>query len=353
MSEPTPRILLAGAGSLVGVGILHALQGRREGVTLIGAGADPFAYSMLQCDEQVVLPLTTDPAYRAALDDAAGRLRADLVIACRDPDAIVVAQANDDPQSPVVAPTAPAPLVEMTRDKYETYLWCKAIDVPFVPSVATATATSRAELAELVEEWGFPLIAKPRTGSGSLGVRVLTEPSHLAAIVSQPGMVVQPYLEAPPAESLKLDLSRGIPLFFEVPVDNGTTVMALIGRDGEIGPLCLHGVSQRLGRNESLKRLHDERLLAAAMHATTRFRDAGWRGPLNMGFRHGHDRWWIFEVNPRFSGGTPGRLLLGFDEVGWVVNSWFGRDVIPPYSGASGDRVVCYITDYVDPRPVG
>ncbi|CAB4976327.1 unannotated protein [freshwater metagenome] len=182
---------------------------------------------------------------------------------------------------------------------------------------------------------------------------MLTEDMHLAAALGQRGMVVQPFLEAPAAERLELNLDSGIPLFFEVPVDNGTTVMALIGRDGEIGPLCPHGVVQRLGRNESLVRLDDESLLATATRATVVFRDAGWRGPLNLCFRKARGEWWLFEVNPRFTGGTSGRLLLGFDEVRWVLREWFGRDVIPPYSGPQGDRVVRYLTDYVDPRPVG
>lgn len=351
MSDSRPRILLVGAGSLVGVGILQALNGRRDGVTLIGGDADPHAYVLSQCDEQVVLPLTTDPAYRDAVDAAAGELGADLVIACRDPDAIVVAQANDDPTSPVVAPTAPAPLLEMTRDKYETYLWCKENDVPFVPTVAMASATAGDELGALVHEWGLPLIAKPRDGSGSLGVWVLTEPRHLEAILGEAGMIVQPFLEAPPVEKVQLDLSRGIPLFFEVPTDNGTAVMALIGRDGEIGPICPHGVAQRLGRNESLARLDDEVLLATARRSAVTFRDAGWRGPLNLCFRESRGRWLLFEVNPRFTGGTSGRLLLGCDEVAWVLNDWLGRDVIPSYSGPTGNRVVRYLTDYVDPHP--
>jgi len=299
-----------------------------------------------------VLPHTTSPVYREVLDHAAGALDADLVIACRDPDVVVVAEANEDPTSPVVAPTAPAALIAMARDKFRTYQWCEGNSVPFVPSVAADSATAEDELADMVGEWGLPLIAKPRSGSGSLGVRVLTEKRHVKNVLGGPDMMVQPFVGPPSPQSLDLDLNKGIPLFFEVPVQDGTTAMAVIGRDGTVGPICTHDVGQRLGRNEWVARNDDSSFIAAAQHAALQFRDAGWRGPVCLCFRQARGTWWLFEVNARFSGGTPGRFVLGYNELRWTVNDWLGRDVIPRHDGPTGDRVVRYLTDYVDPRPL-
>ena len=66
----------------------------------------------------------------------------------------------------------------------------------------------------------------------------------------------------------------------------------------------------------------------------------GWRGPLNISCIHDGQRWLCLEINPRFSGGTSARTLLGFDEVGWIINRWAGAQVVPALPGPRGDVVV-------------
>ena len=66
----------------------------------------------------------------------------------------------------------------------------------------------------------------------------------------------------------------------------------------------------------------------------------GWRGPVNVACVHDGTRWLCLELNGRFSGGTGARTALGFDEVGWVVNAWARRNVVPPLAGIAGDVVL-------------
>ena len=217
----------------------------------------------------------------------------DLVIPGRDPDALLLAHTN----LPLAASNPQ--LVEISRDKLLTYQWCQGVGIPFVATACTDHADGPQAL-----EWPLPLIAKPRAGSGSIGVRVLHTPAQVAATLAQPGMVIQPFLDPPP--QLSPDLTLGTPLFWEVECNAEYGVQALIGPHGEVGPWFCFVASHKSGRNA----------------------------------RRSAQGWQLIEINPRFSGGTSGRYLLGFDEVGWVLNTWLGAGTVPPGPAVLAQKVV-------------
>ncbi len=343
---PRPgRLLLTSAGSLVGRCLMDVLRGRRDGLVLVGADLAPQGVTASECDLTHPLPATDDPRFTAAVEQLCLDDDIDLVIPCRDPDALVLARANDDPASPVRTASPPEPLVAMTRDKWLTHEWCRQRGIPFAPSVCT-DVSSADDVDSLVAAWGYPLVAKPRGGSGSLGVRVLTGPEHLAAARELPGYLIQPFLDPPPPAALELDLAAGLPLFWEIPVHATPALTIVIGPDGTaMQPLCF-AADQRLGRVEAVQRLDDPALADFAAVMSRAFQEAGWRGPLSMPLRRGPDGWYIIELNPRFSGGTSGRLLLGFDEVRWVVNRWLGWDAVPAWTGRPTGRVQRLLQDF-------
>jgi carbamoyl-phosphate synthase large subunit len=176
--------------------------------------------------------------------------------------------------------------------------------------------------------WDPPLIAKPRLGSGSLGVRVLLTREQVAAACQTPGLIIQPFLD-PPTE-LMPDLSMGVPLFWEVECRTEYGIQALIGPQGEVEGWFAFRAEHRLGRNEWLAACDDRSLEVFAAWVVPRLAAAGFRGPVNLQVRRSGEQWSIIEMNPRFSGGTSGRYLLGFDEVGWMINAWLGAGIVPP-----------------------
>ncbi len=351
--HPPARLLITSVGSLVGRGLLDVLDDRREGLHLVGGDADPRCPAFAECDDWVQLPNSTDPAFVPAVEAVCRERGIELVLAGRDPDALALAPANDDPASPVRGPFAPAAMVAATRDKWATAALCERVGVPFAPSVCTDLADAAGRAADLVAAWGFPLIAKPRDGSGSLGVRVVVDAAQLERCLAAPGYLLQPFLDPPRAEALQLDTSAGLPLFWEVPVVDSPAIMAVVEPDGAVrGPLCF-AVTHRLGRVEEIHRVDDPALHAFSVAAAAAFAAAGWRGPLNLPLRRGPDTWFVIEINPRFTGGTSGRFHLGFDEVGYTLNAWLGREVVPAPSAAPVARVRRILHDFPVHEPQG
>lgn len=331
-TEPA-KVLLTSAGSLLGRGILSTLTRRRQNLLLIGGDLNPHSPGTRSCDVAVTLPPTTSPEFTDAVTRIAAEHRVDLVIPGRDPDALLLARTH----LPLAGPS-PA-LVEICRDKLLTYQWCQSVGIPFVDTVCTDSDDRQRALA-----WPMPLIAKPRTGSGSIGVRVVLHQDQLQGTLAQPGMVIQPFLD-PPAQ-LSPDLTLGSPLFWEVECDAEYGVQALIGPGGEIGPWFCFVASHKSGRNDRLRQCDAPGLNEFASAVVPKLAAHGWRGSINLQARRSPQGWQLIEINPRFSGGTSGRYLLGFDEVGWVLNRWLGAGTIPAGPADVAQEVVWLPHEY-------
>lgn len=340
-----PRVLLTSAGSLLGRSIMDSLKDRRDGLVLIAGDADPSAPALDECDEGVVLPSSDAPDFGAVVDELCRERGIDLVIPGRDPDVVALSALSDDPESAVRVLGPSSHLVRQARDKWLTAQWCAEAGIPFAPTVCTDSPDIDAELEELIGEWGLPLVCKPRDGSGSLGVTILTTPGQVSVAAKRPGFVIQPYLDPPLPARLEIDQSAGVPLFWEVPTTE-PLVAGAIGPDGELGPMVCCEVDHRLGRVERVRLRHDPALLEFGELVVGRAVEAGWRGPVNFPCRIGPDGLMAIELNARFTGSSSSRLMLGQDEVRWLVNRWLSADVIPAYQGPVTDEVVRTFTQY-------
>jgi carbamoyl-phosphate synthase large subunit len=316
-------VLLTSAGSLLGRGILSTLEGRRQRLHLVGADLNPDSVGAQVCDEAIPLPPVDAPDFAESVLKAVDTYGIDLVIPGRDPDLLALAGVD----VPMAGPSES--LVAVTRDKWATAQWCASQGIPFAPTVATPVSSV---------PWTPPLIAKPRDGSGSLGVRVLLTPTQVARACATPGLIIQPFLD-PPGE-LVPDLRDGVPLFWEVACRAEYGVQALIGPNSEMGPWFCFISEHRLGRNEWLAPCDEPSLGSFAAEVVPQLAVAGFRGPVNVQVRRSGSQWQVIEINPRFSGGTSGRYLLGFDEVGWVLNRWLGEGTVPPGPAVVADEVV-------------
>lgn len=340
------KLLLTGAGSLVARGIHDALAGRTSGLEIIGANMDIDDPTAMLCSR--VHPLPHDSHQEALSREIAALAAAeqpDLVIPCRDPHIVVLAQLQDRSELAGRTPLGPAHLAKLMVDKWDAHNWCLPRQIPFAPSVLSGQHDTMAAIDLLIAEHGVPLIAKPRAGSGSLGVRVIHDRSQAERANQISGLVFQPFLDPPEDSALQIDMSLGTPLFWESPGTRNFGGQFLIGPEGELGPGMQVFASQRLGRNESCGQGHDEALQRIMTHATAVFAEAGWRGPLTIQARPHRGQWYITEFGGRFGGGTSQRRWLGLDEVGWIVNAWAGRTVVPPIDSVPATFVARHLAD--------
>lgn len=341
-----PSILITSVGTLVGKVILDSLEGRRAGLRVVGCDAASEAISLPRCDQGEVVPLTDAPGWDDAILALIQRESPFAVIPGRDGDVERLATlAERHPTLAAIFIGGSRAMAEVIGDKVRTAEFSFARGLPFAATVSSDHPEAARLARELVLRHGFPLIAKPRDGSGSLGVRILTEARHLDGALRRPGMAIQPYLD--PSGPIELPTDAGLPLFWEVTEDRLHGVHFILGRDGKVLGRC--GFRSRMvrGRCEELWACDDAVLLAVGDAFATAAAEAGWRGPLNIqAKRDAEGRWQVIELNGRFSGGTSSRRYFGFDEVRLVLNEWFGHPIIPTAHLTPVRRVVRQLADY-------
>lgn len=341
-----PAILLTSAGSLVGKVVLDSLEGRRAGLRLVGCDASGKGPNQSRCDAIHSVPLTGKPGWADAILSLVRKERPDVVIPGRDDDVEELAVlASEHPELRQALMAGSPEVAHVISDKSLTAEFAGRHSLAFAETVLTGHAHSPSKAETLVQAHGFPLIAKPAKGSGSLGVHALLNAHHLKAALASPGMVIQPFVGAP--KELRLPTDIGLPLFWEIPETSLYAVQYLIGRDGAILGRCAHRSRMVRGRCEELWASDDPGLLAVTDAFARAAVAQGWRGPFNVQAKRAHSgQWKVIELNGRFSGGTSSRRFLGFDEVADLINNWLGYPVVAASPHKPVRHVVRQLADY-------
>jgi len=345
-----PTILVTSGGSLVGKTVLDCLEGRRSGVRLVACNAAKDSPSLFRYDSFHIVPLTGAGGWEAAMTAVIKAEAPAVVIPGRDTDVDALADlAARQPELAKAFTGGSARMARVIVDKAETARFAAEHGLAFAPTVSTDDEGTHAAAAALANTYGFPLIAKPAQGRGSLGVRVVTCEAQLHVATGLPGIIIQPFLDCPPASDLELDTSAGIPLFWEVAEDRLYSVQFLIDRAGGILGHNIQRARLVLGRVEEVWTYENEALFAVAHAFAVKAAQQGWRGPLNVQAKRADAAgtcWKVIELNGRFSGGTSCRLHLGFDEVAMIINEWVGRPVVGQLNTVPVRHIIRELTDY-------
>jgi len=324
------KIAITSVGSLVGQNILDALEARRSDIEIVGINSAAEAAGNFRCDRAYLAP----PAARA--DEYLARLASllldehpALVLPGRDDDVPALAKLKEEqPPLRLSLPVGPHRVAVVLNDKWASHEFARARGLPYVDS---APADHPTAVQRLLADFGYPLLAKPRTGNGSRGVRIVFDDEQRAAMARLPGYLLQPYLEPEAELASWRDLARdGIPLF-HAPMLQQIACQAVIGPDGGVRGLVCTVAELAMGRLERAYRLDDPGVADVARRWAEALAGEGWRGALNLQGRRDRDGTFrVYELNGRFTGGTSARTRLGFDEVGMLVEAFTGH-ALPPF----------------------
>lgn len=301
-------VAVAGAGSLLGQGIIKAL--RRASVPMRVVALDYFAQAvgLYWADAAYLLPDVLSPAvhedvYVDRLVDVLRRERVEVLLLGTDFEVARLAARRKEVEGRTgcrVVVSAPD-VVEIADDKWATYEFLRAHGFGCPPSLVALE-----RLDDFVAEHGFPLLVKPRRGARSRGVSLVSEHARLAAALAAagPDPIVQKAIGTPESEYT----CGAVVLDGEC---MGVIVMRRDLRDGNTYRAYVEPVPEL----EALARR-----VALALRPD---------GPVNVQLRMGRSGPAIFEINARFSGTTIMRTLAGFNEVEAVVRWAVSGERIP------------------------
>jgi carbamoyl-phosphate synthase large subunit len=301
--RPEPRrdlsVLVTGAGGPAAIAVLRSLRADPS-IRLIAADTDGWAAGLylVPAAERAMLPAGGAPGFARAVLARCADLGADVVIPTVDAELQPLAAARAEfEQAGVALMLAPDRALALTLDKLALARAC-----------AGAVRVPRTEpLDEAVDppSWTYPVIVKPRTGSGSRDISAIVSADELKAALSaaEPGsgFLVQEYL---PGEEYSIDV--------------------LADTDGRV-VACVPRVRSRVDSGVSVagRSLHDcelERLGATV--ATT----VGLAYIANVQVRRDHEgNPALLEVNPRAPGSLSLTVASGVDMPALALDALLGR----------------------------
>lgn len=333
------RLLMMSAGSLVVTSVLECIDEMgRDGFELIGLNTEADVVNNFRMDVCYLSPPAREQAaLLALLDELVAQHDPDLIIPGRDDDVVALAHwAQGKPQSRALVGCVE--MAEVIRDKWASYQWAMKKGLPFARS-----AISTSGVQELIADIGFPLVAKPRDGFGSNGVRMLLDDDHVNAVLALGNQVIQEPVSPAPMLTPEI-IKSGMPLWF-APVQRGSAcVLCLLGDEGFdfLAAWISNGIR---GAAFETTLLDDPPLKALALRYAEAAWTDGWRGLLNFQARPDAAGNYVpIELAGRFMGGTNAVNRLGVPLVAMVlkhfVPAFHSQTPVAPLYGARAIKQV-------------
>jgi carbamoyl-phosphate synthase large subunit len=298
------KVLITGAGALLGQEIFHSLKHTLLFPNLFIGFADPsrFAVGLHWADATHFLPMASSDDYIDSLIDILRTNAYEFLIPGTDVELPKISVLRDEIEASTGCKVivSPRDVVDIANDKYLTSSFLGSNQFSPPRSWTSAGLTN-----EDINFLPYPLIVKPRNGARSIGVLKVDEPAQLLqAVLATENPVIQECIGSTDDEFTAGSIAFGGKCY-------STILLKRTLRDGNTW-------TAQVVNDISL-----QDYISKITEALNPY------GPCNFQFRldsSGLPR--VFEINARFSGTTYMRALSGFDEVAWSLI--YARDGFMP-----------------------
>ncbi len=308
------RVLVTGAGGAAGVAVIRSLV-KRPDVMVFAADMDGWASGiyLVPAEQRRLVEPGRSEAFVPGLAKLVAEDQLDLVISTVDVELAALAGRREE-LAPAVLAAASDDTLATCLDKFALAERCAATGR--VPRTVLAGPDA------LAVDWEFPAFAKPRSGAGGRGIRMVPDRAALEALPLDEGLIVQDLL---PGEEYSVD----------VIADASGRVVAAVPRTRE-----------RVDSGVAIagRTVHDPDLEQAA---TAIAEAIGLVGVANVQLRRDRaGKAALLEVNPRFPGALPLTIAAGVDIPALVVDLFAGT-AIPERIAFQERAIVRFLDDVI------
>lgn len=310
------RVLVTGAGSGVGQGIVKSLRVSELPVTIIGADIASMNAALYRTDEAVIIPRVERVDALEAIVSLLQLHKVDVVMIGSEFDLEFFSKnkATIELQSGALVVAAPPATVAMADDKWLTAEFLREKGLPYAPAYLPSGEDDALRLAD---EWGYPIVLKTRRGTSSRHVHIINSSQALLDCYSStPFPMIQRVVGIPSSE-LGSEYTCSVFKTFD-----GEIIGPFNARRTVRGGTSWHvEVAPFEALNEPLRAIADA---------------IDFVGSLNVQLMMAEQGAIPFELNARFSGTTAVRAHFGFNEPAMALRSGFYKEDIAPPTIRSG-----------------
>jgi carbamoyl-phosphate synthase large subunit len=310
-------ILVSGVSGVIGYGILKSLRQSHPDCRLIGTTVYERNVGRAFCDIFEKAPMTNHESYLKWLIETLKRYEVSIAIPGIEADVFAWNEHRKAIEYTGVVVLLNNPnLIRICSDKWLFYQRLNENSSPY--AIPTCLKYD--------EKLGdFPLLAKPRKGSGSKGISIIESKNclekHLTA--NEPCMIYQPIIGC-------ADEEYTCSAFF----DMGSRLCSFI---------TMKRTLSQAGFTESAEIVDLPGIEAALVHLAQIFKPVG---PTNFQFRLDKGLLKLLEINPRISSATSIRAAFGYNESAMAVD-FFLKGITPSHPKIKRGYAVRYSEDMV------
>ncbi|ABA88766.1 protein of unknown function PRK12767 [Syntrophotalea carbinolica DSM 2380] len=302
------KVFVTGLGGCgVGEGIAKALI--MNNYEVFGGNNEPFFPSMPKLTTPFVLPSATSPEYLAKLVDICKTHQIKAVYPGSEIETKVLSRDRKALLAESIQPMVNRPEIITTfQDSWSTFKTLKQFDFVHVPDTFLPENINHA-----LQSSSFPFIIKPVFGHGSQNIHIVENEQELSFV-------------------LDVMAKNNIPVVIQKVVgrqDQEYTVGVFSDKDGRV--ISKIAMKRRMIAGATLT-AHIDGYVEIEDYCARVAVALGSRGPLNIQLRKVGNEFFIFEINPRFSGTTPFRAMVGINEPDMMYRNSILGEALPPAS---------------------
>ncbi|AFU58431.1 putative carbamoyl-phosphate synthase, large chain [Candidatus Nitrososphaera gargensis Ga9.2] len=182
------NVLVTSAGGIVGQGIIKALKlSNKSAATspvtynIFGTDMNPLATGLYRCNTGMLVPPATSPDYIDFIIGVCKNNNISAIFVGSDGELLTLAAAREkiERESGAKVLSGPSDILSIARDKWKTYEFCKANNIPFADSALPPDSE------QFVREFGFPVVVKPREGYGSVHFNIVHNRMQMEQVISE------------------------------------------------------------------------------------------------------------------------------------------------------------------------
>lgn len=320
MSQAEIRVLVTGVGGGGnGEQLVKALRMAERKYRIFGADITPLSKGLFLADERIILPPAPAPEYLDVLLRVCRENRIDALFTGSEPELKRISVVQDEIRAAgVFLPMNPAKVIETCLDKAKTMAFLAENGFAYPETTAIRSAADLAAIAS------FPVVLKPSVGGGGSANTFIAQSADELRLFGEwmlriyPEFIVQRYVGNADCEytvGVLCDMEGGLINSIAVKKNILSALscrMKIKSHNNDEMLVISNGITQgAIGRYPEVTRQCEEIALRL-----------GTRSAINIQLRFVDGKATVFEINPRYSGTSSFRAMVGYNEPDILIRKY-------------------------------
>ena len=329
------RVMVTGVGGGGnGEQLMKALKMSDKNYYLIGADITPVSKGLFMADKKRILPPASDPDYIETLLKVCREEGVQALFTGSEPELKKISAVQDEVRAAgIFLPMNTKEVIDRCMDKSQTMAWLDAHGFSHPASVTIR------ETADLEKITGFPVVLKPSIGGGGSANAYIAQDAEELQLFGTwmlhiyPVFIVQEYVGSADCEytvgvlnDMEGNLINSIAVKKNIMTALSNRLKIRSRYTGEMLVIS-NGISQgQIGRFPEVTSQCEE--IAQKLGA---------RSAINIQLRFVDRKCFVFEINPRYSGTSSFRAMVGYNEPDIMIRKYLlGEEIEPHFAYKEG-----------------